>query len=167
MLCVAVVTGIAAWVCGSQRNWSAVGLQEASVNIFLVATVLLAIQTGFQVHGERAALGKPSPFPFLIYTQRFTFTFHSGRDSSQGAPRKAYEMYIPCLIAILLLIRGIYRTITISISADQSDAIWYPLGALPELLAVFLFAVTGLVPGEEYPAPPSHEDEEPKVTESA
>lgn len=56
-------------------------------------------------------------------------------------------MYILCLIVIFLLIREIYLTIsTLNNVSHQDEAVWYPLAALPELLAVFLFAVPGLVP---------------------
>ena len=68
-------------------------------------------------------------------------------------------MYIPCLIAILLLIRGIYHTVSTSIDALQSKAVWYSLAALPELLAVFLFAVSGLVPEKKDLVSRAHEDE--------
>jgi len=55
-------------------------------------------------------------------------------------------MYILCLIVGFLLIREIYLTATISNISHQNEAAWYPLAALPELLAVFLFAVPDLVP---------------------
>lgn len=54
-------------------------------------------------------------------------------------------MYTLCLIAILLLVREIYLTATLN-TTRQNEASWYPLAALPELLAVLLFAVPGLVP---------------------
>jgi hypothetical protein len=43
-----------------------------------------------------------------------------------------------------LLIREIYLTITVG--KIVHEAAWYPLAALTELIAVFLFAVPGLVP---------------------
>jgi len=107
VLGVAVIFGIAAWVCEFQENPSGFPLQETCVSIFLFATVLLAGNT----------------------------IFHFGRG------RSAWSLY---LIAIFLLIRGIYRVV--SINRDQSSAVWYPLAVVSELLAVFLFAVTGLVP---------------------
>ena len=67
-------------------------------------------------------------------------------------------MYIPSLIVILLLIRGIYRAVSISLAAAESKALWYSLAAAPELLAVFLFAVTGLVPEKKDLVPRPHED---------
>jgi len=67
-------------------------------------------------------------------------------------------MYIPSSIVILLLIRGIYRTVSISLAAAESKALWYSLAAAPELLAVFLFAVTGLVPEKKELVPRTHED---------
>lgn len=55
-------------------------------------------------------------------------------------------MHILCLIVIFLLIREIYFTATIGNISHVNEAVWYPLGALPELLAVFLYVVPGLVP---------------------
>lgn len=54
-------------------------------------------------------------------------------------------MYTLCVIVILLLIREIYLTATLT-NSRQNEASWYPLAALPELLAVLLFAVPGLIP---------------------
>jgi len=102
-------------------------LRRVSVIIFLVVTALLALHTLFLVRQENAALRRGS-------LQRTSF----------GA---TYGMYILCLIVIFLLIREIYLTIsTLNNVSHQDEAVWYPLAALPELLAVFLFAVPGLVP---------------------
>lgn len=49
-------------------------LQAASVGIFLLTTVMLAVQTGFQLRAERAALSKSSPSPLTIYTSLETQT---------------------------------------------------------------------------------------------
>ena len=48
------------------------------------------------------------------------------------------------LIVAFLLVREIYLTITVGKIPDE--AVWYPLAALTELIAVFLFSVPGLVP---------------------
>ena len=58
-------------------------------------------------------------------------------------------MYIPCLMAILLLLREVYSIVIISLQEPQLKAVWYSLMALPELLVVFLFAVPGLIPRKE------------------
>ena len=60
-------------------------------------------------------------------------------------------MYTLSIIVILLLIREVYLVATIN--KVPSEASWYPLAALPELLAVFLFAVPNLIPDKrEYVA---------------
>ena len=67
----------------------------------------------------------------------------------QPAPpfEKMYQMYIPCPIFILLLIHQIYFIISINVHTD-SQALWFALWALPELLAVFLLAAPDLVPNK-------------------
>ena len=122
-------------------------LRKVSIIIFLVVTALLAVHTLFVARGERVALSKLPPLPFSIYrsaAQRFAF--HIGRGSLQGTSFGAKRgTYILCLIVVFLLIREIYLTATIN-TTHQSEASWYPLAALPELLAVTLFGVPGLVP---------------------
>ena len=67
-------------------------------------------------------------------------------------------MHTPCLIVILLLIRRIYQTTSISIYTLQSNAVWHSLATPPELLAV-LFAISGLVPGKRGIVSRAHEHE--------
>lgn len=77
-------------------------------------------------------------------------------------------MYILCLIVIFLFIREIYLTITTVNNSRQDEAVWYPLAALPELLAVFLFAVPGLVPDKrELIAHARGHEKDPETTELA
>jgi hypothetical protein len=48
---------------------------------------------------------------------------------------------------LLLLVREAFAAATVHNPAQaDKEALWYPLSALPELLAVLLFAVPGLVP---------------------
>jgi hypothetical protein len=55
--------------------------------------------------------------------------------------------YLLCLISLLLLIREVFLTATIANPAKQNDErLWFPLVALPELLAVVCYSVSGLVP---------------------
>ncbi|KAF9644902.1 hypothetical protein BDM02DRAFT_3149699 [Thelephora ganbajun] len=123
-------------------------LRKVSVIIFLVVTALLAVHTLFLVRGENAALR---------------------RGSLQGTSfGTTYGMYILCLIVIFLLIREIYLTATISSISRQNEAVWYPLAALPELLAVFLFAVPGLVPEKKDLIARAHDQEKNlEATETA
>ncbi len=84
-LAVAVVIGVAAFVCGSQRNMylfgagsvyvynnvdtSTFALHETYVIIFLAVTVLMGVQVVFQVMAERAALSKPLLFSSGSYIE--------------------------------------------------------------------------------------------------
>ena len=56
-------------------------------------------------------------------------------------------MHVLGLIIVFLLVREVYLTVTVGKVPDE--AVWYPLAALTELLAVFLFAVPGLVPNKK------------------
>jgi hypothetical protein len=50
-------------------------------------------------------------------------------------------------IMLLLLVREAFAAGTVHNPAQaDKEALWYPLSALPELLAVLLFATPGLVP---------------------
>jgi hypothetical protein len=50
---------------------------------------------------------------------------------------------------LLLLVREAFTAATVNNPAQAGkERLWYPLSALPELLAVMLFAVPGLVPSK-------------------
>lgn len=56
-------------------------------------------------------------------------------------------MYVLILIIALLLVREVfYIATTENTKAQTNEALFYPLGALPELLAVCLLATPDLVP---------------------
>ena len=56
-------------------------------------------------------------------------------------------MPILLLVSLLLLVREAFATATISNSLKQNNEhLWYPLIALPEIIAVVLYATPGLVP---------------------
>lgn len=63
------------------------------------------------------------------------------------------------MLVLLLLVREIYLTATIGNISHQNEASWYPLSALPELLAVCLFAFPGLVPEKKALVARAHERE--------
>lgn len=54
ILAVAVAIGIVTFVCDSQGNTSAFALQETYAILFLVVTILMGVQTVFQVNAERS-----------------------------------------------------------------------------------------------------------------
>ncbi|KAF8061793.1 hypothetical protein FPV67DRAFT_296475 [Lyophyllum atratum] len=58
-----------------------------------------------------------------------------------------YGAYILCVIALLLLVHEVFTTATVGNYAKQyNEHFWYPLYALPEIVAVFLYATPDLVP---------------------
>ncbi|KAG6818886.1 hypothetical protein H0H93_000623 [Arthromyces matolae] len=101
-------------------------LRTVSTSIFLALTALLAVQTVFLARAE-AKLGYRTP----------------GTRTLGGE----HGSYILCLIAILLLVREAFATATINNPTKQyNEHFWYPLYALPEFLAVVLYATPGLIP---------------------
>ncbi|TFK68652.1 hypothetical protein BDN72DRAFT_841538 [Pluteus cervinus] len=55
--------------------------------------------------------------------------------------------YILCAISVLLLIREAFAVATVgNIAKSGNEHLWYPLVAVPEILAVILYAAPGLVP---------------------
>ncbi|KAG5636340.1 hypothetical protein H0H81_008362 [Sphagnurus paluster] len=110
-------------------------LKVAGTLIFLVLTVSVAYQTvllsGIELRGND-------------YNSR-------AKINSLG---QQYGAYILCMIAALLIVREAFSTVTVFDHAKQyNERLWYPLYALPELLAVILYTTPGLVPPQsELPA---------------
>jgi hypothetical protein len=106
-------------------------LHIASTIIFLVVTILQAIQTFFlaskHVSGQNQYFTKGKDFIGVRYGN-----------------------YILVVISLLLLVREAFATATVKNSAKQStEHFWYPFLAVPEILAVILFAAPGLVPRQD------------------
>jgi len=104
-------------------------LREASTAIFLVLTASILLQairlTKFDLSASRVSYGGVSSF---------------------GAK---HGLFVIMAISVLLLVREVFITATVTPSshAKQLDEhFWYPLIALPEILAVILFMTPGLVP---------------------
>lgn len=58
--------------------------------------------------------------------------------------------YILLIISVLLLVRELFTTATVTNSAKQNEEhFWYPLLAVPEVLAVILLTIPGLVPRQD------------------
>lgn len=75
-------------------------------------------------------------------------------------------MHVLAVIISLLLMREIYLTITVG--KKQIEAEWYPLAALTEIIAVFLFNVPGLVPDKkDVIATQQQYEKDPEATEMA
>ncbi|KAG6861025.1 hypothetical protein C0995_004878 [Termitomyces sp. Mi166 len=101
-------------------------LHITSAVLFLVLILYLACQTAILSRAEAHGLG------------------YSGAQTNFGG---RHRTSILMGISILLLIREVYDAAT---ARDRSRAnnehLWYPLLVLPEILAVLLFAIPGLVP---------------------
>ncbi|KAF7319664.1 hypothetical protein HMN09_00307200 [Mycena chlorophos] len=107
---------------GTQNTGSE--LRRASTVLFLVLTCIQALQTVL------AFLNNPAD----PYAEKRRFGDQHGT-------------YIIALISILILIREIFLTATVGNGARQNEErLWYPLVALPEVLAVLCYSISGLVP---------------------
>lgn len=127
---VAVALGIAG-VTQAQNSDPHKGnsLRIASTVIFLTHTVLLGYETVLLARIElplaRAGYSTPAP----------------------NSLAHGYGAYILCVIALLLLVRETFTTATVGNYAKQyNEHFWYPLYAIPEIVAVLLYATPGLVP---------------------
>ncbi|KAJ6457776.1 hypothetical protein C8R47DRAFT_169077 [Mycena vitilis] len=100
---------------------SGVTLHRASTIIFLVLTFIQALQTGLALTGN----GRPA-------SRRF--------GDLNGK-------YILAIISVLLIIREVFMAITVNdVVRQDRETLWYPFVALPEVLAVLCYSISGLVP---------------------
>ncbi|KAG6834755.1 hypothetical protein H0H93_007600 [Arthromyces matolae] len=127
VLLVAVVIG----VIGSTRADSSdpqngKPYKVASTIIFLALTVLSAFQTVLLALSESRA------------------GYRSLGKRTLGGEHGAY---ILCVIAALLLVREVFATVTVNdVKVQNNEHFWYPLFAIPEILAAACYATPGLVP---------------------
>ncbi|KAF8193705.1 hypothetical protein BJ912DRAFT_1021525 [Pholiota molesta] len=132
VLLIAVILGIVASTeISSSGTISHTGKLERIVStvIFLVLTILQAFQTFLLAQMELATRG-------------------AKRDNESFGSR--HSMAILSLGALLLLVREVFYTATITNTAKQNqEHFWYPLVAVPEILVVILSAIPGLVPRRE------------------
>ncbi|KAJ7111376.1 hypothetical protein C8R44DRAFT_883181 [Mycena epipterygia] len=99
-------------------------LRRASTILFLVLTVIQALQTAFAFN--QSSMRAPSKY--LAFGDR-------------------HGKYILGLISLFLLVREVFLLATINDSTRQNEEVlWYPFVALPEVLAVFCYSISGLVP---------------------
>ncbi|KAG9225171.1 hypothetical protein CCMSSC00406_0007418 [Pleurotus cornucopiae] len=77
----------------------------------------------------------------------FSIAEHEAHGDSNTRLKATHGNWVLCIISILLLVREAYSVAAIARQSLQTkEALWYPLLALPEILAVFLYATPGLVP---------------------
>ncbi|KAJ7823487.1 hypothetical protein B0H14DRAFT_3088892 [Mycena olivaceomarginata] len=123
----AVVIGVIATVNSTSDNADDVStghnLRKVSTIIFLGLTFLQAVQT--------------------VWFFRDT----TGSKSSMRPWGDRSGRYILCLISLLMIVREFFLAVTMNDAAKQNkEHLWYPFVALPELLAVVCYSVSGLVP---------------------
>ncbi|KAJ7448263.1 hypothetical protein B0H11DRAFT_1744428 [Mycena galericulata] len=127
---IVLIIGVALGVMGTvdatssdaSKASSGTTLRRASTILFLVLTILQTVQT------------------FLVFKE-------DRRVSSARPFGDRHGKYILGLVSLLLLVREVFMLATINDLARQDkEEFWYPFVALPEVLAVFCYAISGLVP---------------------
>lgn len=142
---VAVILGIVGASKASSSNpQEGEGYRTASTVIFLVLTVILAVQTVRLtfVEGMQSSIMRTVSENQWLILFKGRLGFRSPKIKTLGCDHGAY---ILCIIAILLLVRELFTTATVG-NSKENERLWYPLFALPELLAVAFYAIPGLVP---------------------
>jgi len=101
-------------------------LRKIAIYIFLVCSILVFLQTFFLARVEFSD------------------------DGYRGATRQigsTFGIYFLLVISILLVVREAFFTATAGNTTEQNkEALWYPLAAVTEFIAVALYAIPGLVP---------------------
>ncbi|KAK0186086.1 hypothetical protein F5146DRAFT_1069176 [Armillaria mellea] len=130
---VILIAGMALGIAGitnssnDPSSSSASGLRKVSVIIFLVLTVVQAYLTFVLIMRERQDGYRP---------------VHSA-----GGLGESHGAFIVCAISLLLLVREVFMVATITNEEREiNEHFWYPLVAVPEILAVLLYCAPGLVP---------------------
>ncbi|KAJ7243577.1 hypothetical protein B0H12DRAFT_1310977 [Mycena haematopus] len=127
---VALIIGVVLGVMGINDSTSSnpskaasgVNLHRASTILFLALTGIQAVQTG------------------LAFTQQ-------SREVPSRYLGDRHGKFILGLISLFLIVREVFLAVTINNSARQNEEIlWYPFVALPEVLAVMCYSISGLVP---------------------
>jgi hypothetical protein len=119
-------------------------LHVVSTVIFLVLTVLQALQTLALARSELS--GGFSRFKHLL-----ALTFTTSETSQYKKENESFGMrngvYILLVVSALLLVREAFSMATVNDLLKQTNEhFWYPLLAVPEIIAVTLYATPGLVP---------------------
>jgi len=144
LLFLAVVLGVVGIVLAMGtygHNGVGNSLNKASTYIFLAVSLIILLLTLFVIHLERKFRGTSA---------------HTG----QSAIGQSHHHLILTIVALLLVLRTIYYTVTVhqrlrgnstsvsslSTGKQSNEKLWYPLAALAELLAALAFLVPGLVP---------------------
>ena len=127
-----------------------------SVLIFLVLTVLQACQTavlarnhysrGTSVNTVSSIPQQPMDF-WISIMNSLGARYESSKDQKFG---RRHATLILLLISLSLLVREVFTAVTVSNPRTQNtEHFWYPLLAIPEIVAVILYSAPGLVPSRE------------------
>jgi len=131
---VALILGISASTTTNSNgtiSTTTTSLHVASTVIFLLVTVLQAVQTIFLARKTISGQNK---------------YFEQGKNSLGVR----YGNYILLMISLLLIVREIFATATVKNSAKENDEhFWYPFLVIPEYIVVVLFTAPGLVPRQD------------------
>ncbi|KAF5369144.1 hypothetical protein D9757_011064 [Collybiopsis confluens] len=133
-LVIAVVMGIIGTIraTGNSPKGDGSTLRKASVVVFVVLTIVQALQTFSLVIAERS--DPPE------YRSKYI-------DHTIGA-RHGTTIFV--LISALLLVREVYSLATIgSVAKQNNEVTWYPFVALPEIVCVALYALPGIIPSPD------------------
>jgi hypothetical protein len=132
---IAVALGISSATIDNGQSSTAKSLHKISVIIFLVLTILQAFRTAILATIDRTDGNQYKPG---------NQTFGS-----------KHGIIVLVFIALLLLIREVFSAATLGNPKKfNNEHLWYPLVAVPELLAVILYTIPDLVPRrDEIPAP--------------
>lgn len=136
-----------------KQNATANALRKASVAIFLVLTVFQAILT-FVLAREMRSIQKSTPNTNEQWD--YTMPLEPNSNLNPNGSRRASGQNISAFwvrqgswalfeVSFLLIIREVYAVATVG-HLKVNEAVWYPLTALTELIAVALYATPGLVP---------------------
>ncbi|KDR82182.1 hypothetical protein GALMADRAFT_58965 [Galerina marginata CBS 339.88] len=125
-----VALGIASATIDNGQSTTAKALHKVSVIVFLILTVLQAFQTAMLARMDMAG----------------------GNQYKQGNQTfgRQHGIIILMFISLLLLIREAFSAATLNnTSKANNEHFWYPLVAVPEILAVLLYSTPDLVPRRE------------------
>lgn len=129
-------------------------LHIASTVIFLLVTVLQALQTFVLAAKHRSGMLLLIDYQKVLVVDYFSQSSKKGKNQyfvrGEGSLGVTYGNYILVAISLLLLVREVFATVTVRNRTEQdTEHFWYPLLAVPEILAVILFAAPGLVPRQD------------------
>ncbi|KAF9554746.1 hypothetical protein CPC08DRAFT_821500 [Agrocybe pediades] len=121
-------------------------LNIVSTVFFLVLTVLQFVQTLVYVRMELLDLDPLT----IIQLQRTQSTPSISPVSDRPSFGRRNSTYILLLISLLFLLRETFSAATMTNwERENEEALWFPFEALPEFLAVCLYAVPNLVPSDK------------------